>query len=188
MGTGIPAAMFAAIFRSLVRAMPELTHKPSELLTRVNYQMSNELSEVEMFITAQLVFVDARKRRLIAAGAGHCPILLANNSETLPKRISPEGMPLGILPTTYFSGQTVPLGNFSRVLLYTDGVTEARNEQGEFFGLERLIQWLNKTSSMQCTAQELKEELLKELRKFQSGLPLRDDQAFLILAEERHGK
>ncbi|PYK59548.1 MAG: hypothetical protein DME21_12920, partial [Verrucomicrobia bacterium] len=52
MGKGIPAAMFAAILRSLLRALPELTNQPSELLSRVNRLLFDELSEVDMFITA----------------------------------------------------------------------------------------------------------------------------------------
>src|SRR5207244_13408913 len=64
MGKGIPAAMFAATLRSLLRALPELTHQPSELLSRVNRLLFDELSEVDMFITAQLVYVDASQRRL----------------------------------------------------------------------------------------------------------------------------
>ena len=77
MGKGIPAAMFAAILRSLLRALPELTSQPSALLSRVNRLLFDELSDVDMFITAQLVYVDVRERRLITASAGHCPLLLA---------------------------------------------------------------------------------------------------------------
>ncbi|HKS38203.1 MAG TPA: ATP-binding protein, partial [Verrucomicrobiae bacterium] len=59
MGKGIPAAMFAAILRSLLRALPNLANRPSELLARVNRLLFDELSEVDMFITAQLAFVDS---------------------------------------------------------------------------------------------------------------------------------
>ena len=183
MGKGIPAAMFAAILRSLLRALPELTNQPSELLSRVNRLLFDELSEVDMFITAQLVYVDIRKRRLITASAGHCPLLLAVAGDAEVKMLSPEGMPLGILPDTPFTDETAELPRNCRVLLYTDGLTEARNARGDLFGQERLLEWLKETTTRPRKAEELKDELAAELAKFQANTSLKDDQTFLIMAE-----
>src|SRR2546426_4234157 len=183
MGKGIPAAMFAAILRSLLRALPELTSQPSALLARVNRLLFDELSEVDMFITAQLVYVDIGKRRLITASAGHCPLLLAVSGEAEVKMLSPEGMPLGILPDTPFTDETAELPRNCRVLLYTDGLTEARNARGELFGLERLLEWLKETTTRRRKAEEVKDELAAELAKFQANTSLKDDQTFLIMAE-----
>jgi serine phosphatase RsbU (regulator of sigma subunit)/anti-sigma regulatory factor (Ser/Thr protein kinase) len=183
MGKGIPAAMFAAILRSLLRALPEMTSQPSELLSRVNRLLFDELSEVDMFITAQLVYVNARERRLITASAGHCPLLLAVASDTEVKTLSPEGMPLGILPDTPFTDESVALPRNFRVLLYTDGLTEARNAQGELFGQERLTEWLKRAALRPRKAEELKDELAAELVIFQANTSLKDDQTFLIMAE-----
>jgi serine phosphatase RsbU (regulator of sigma subunit)/anti-sigma regulatory factor (Ser/Thr protein kinase) len=183
MGKGIPAAMFAAILRSLLRALPELTSQPSALLSRVNRLLFDELSDVDMFITAQLVYVDVRERRLITASAGHCPLLLAVANDSLVKTLSPEGMPLGILPDTTFTDESASLANNCRVLLYTDGLTEARNGQGDLFGQERLIEWLRHSALSQRTAEELKENLVAELTRFQANASLKDDQTFLIMAE-----
>jgi serine phosphatase RsbU (regulator of sigma subunit)/anti-sigma regulatory factor (Ser/Thr protein kinase) len=183
MGKGIPAAMFAAILRSLLRAVPEWMNQPAALLARVNRLLFDELSGVDMFITAQLVYVDSRARRITAASAGHCPVLLALDLEGNVKTLSPEGLPLGILPDTTFSNQTEILPKNSRVLLYTDGLTEARNSAGEFFGQDRLIRWLRKSASVRKNAEELKEDLAGELAGFQSSSTLNDDQTFLIMAE-----
>ncbi|HEV8543506.1 MAG TPA: SpoIIE family protein phosphatase [Verrucomicrobiae bacterium] len=183
MGKGIPAAMFAAILRSLLRAVPEWMNQPAALLARVNRLLFEELSGVDMFITAQLVYVDSRARRITAASAGHCPVLLALDGEGNVKTLAPEGLPLGILPDTTFSNHTEILPRNCRVLLYTDGLTEARNSAGEFFGQERLIRWLRKSAAGRKTAEELKEELASELASFQSTSSLNDDQTFLIMAE-----
>jgi len=180
MGKGIPAAMFAVILRSLLRALPELTSRPSELLARTNQLLFDELSKVDMFITAQLVFVDARSRRLVAASAGHCPMLIATPGQV--RTLSPEGMPLGILPDTPFTDETAALDPRCRVLLYTDGLTEARSPSGELFGAERLAAWLKQTAATSCTAAELKDQLAEELAKFQANMALNDDQTFLIMA------
>lgn len=184
MGKGIPAAMFAAILRSLVRAMPELISKPAALLERINRLLFEDLTRVEMFITAQLGFVDGENRRLVTASAGHCPAIVATDSPDDLKTLSPEGMPLGILPDTTFSDLCIDLKDNCRVLLYTDGLTEARNPEGELFGEQRLIEWFRKTKL--TNAEHLKEELAAELDKFQSNATLNDDQTFIILTEAKN--
>jgi serine phosphatase RsbU (regulator of sigma subunit) len=136
-----------------------------------------------MFITAQLVYVDSRARRITTASAGHCPVLLAVDNDGNVKTLSPEGLPLGILPDTTFSNHIEALPKNCRVLLYTDGLTEARNSAGEFFGQDRLIRWLKKTAHATRSAEELKDDLAEELLKFQSSSALNDDQTFLIMAE-----
>ena len=183
MGKGIPAAMFAAILRSLLRAVPESMNQPAALLARVNRLLFEELSGVDMFITAQLVYVDGRNRRITTASAGHCPVLLAVDAEGNVKMLSPEGLPLGILPDTTFSNQTEILPRNSRILLYTDGLTEARNSAGEFFGQDRLVKWLKRTAQARKGAEELKDDLAAELMAFQSSSALSDDQTFLIMTE-----
>ena len=183
MGKGIPAAMFAAILRSLLRAVPEWMSQPAALLARVNRLLFEELSGVDMFITAQLVYVDSRNRRITAASAGHCPALLSLDADGGVKSISPEGLPLGILPETSFLNQTESLPRNSRVLLYTDGLTEARNSAGEFFGQDRLVKWFKRSSNAKKGAEELKDDLAAELLAFQSTSSLNDDQTFLIMTE-----
>ena len=183
MGKGIPAAMFAAILRSLLRAVPEWMDQPATLLQRVNRLLFEELSGVDMFITAQLVYVDSRNHRITAASAGHCPLLLAMDDEGNVKSLAPEGLPLGILPDTTFTHQTEPLSKNCRVLLYTDGLTEARNARGEFFGQDRLMAWLRQNAQTGRSAEELKEDLDAELVRFQASTSISDDQTFLIMTE-----
>jgi serine phosphatase RsbU (regulator of sigma subunit)/anti-sigma regulatory factor (Ser/Thr protein kinase) len=183
MGKGIPAAMFAAILRSLLRAVPEWMSQPAALLGRVNRLLFEELSGVDMFITAQLVYVDSKSRRMTAASAGHCPVLLGLEGDANVRTFAPEGLPLGILPDTTFSNHVEPLPKNCRLLLYTDGLTEARNMQGEFFGQERLIKWLGRSAESKKSADELKQELAEELIQFQGSATLSDDQTFLFLAE-----
>ena len=182
MGHGVPAALFAAILRSLVRCSPELSRRPGELLALLNRLLYSQLSDVDMFITVQVVLVDTRKRQLTVASAGHCPLLVASADEPGVRRISPDGLPLGILPATVFAEETVRLGERCRVLLYTDGLSEARNATGAFFGEQRLADWLREIATRDGTAEQFKQELAASLRHFQGQKPLNDDQSFLLLA------
>lgn len=179
MGKGIPAAMFAAMLRTLLRAAPELMRRPADLLTRVNQLLYPELSAVDMFITAQLAFVDSRARNIVLASAGHSPLAVAHGAAV--KTYSPEGMPLGIESDSVFRDAVVELPQGCRVLLYTDGLTEALNAKREQFGQARLMDWLTRDHTTPSAAEQLKKQLMDELESHRSSTALNDDQTFLIL-------
>jgi serine phosphatase RsbU (regulator of sigma subunit)/anti-sigma regulatory factor (Ser/Thr protein kinase) len=182
MGKGVPAAMFATIMRSLLRAMAGRSHHPAKLLKRLNELLYEELSTVGMFITAQLVFIDLARRQLVAASAGHCPILIRSGEAVRTMRVT--GTPLGILPDSRYRQQTATLSAPGGVLLYTDGLTESLNPAGDMYGHDRLADWFRQGVGLNRTAEQLRDELATELTRFRNGAPLRDDQAFLILYEQ----
>jgi serine phosphatase RsbU (regulator of sigma subunit)/anti-sigma regulatory factor (Ser/Thr protein kinase) len=179
MGKGIPAALFAASLRTLLRAAPELTRQPGALLARVNSLLFAELSGVDMFITAQLACVDADSRRLALASAGHCPLLLASPGGVAS--FSAEGVPLGVVADASFTETIVDLPPDFTALLYTDGVTEARNASGGQFGDQRLRDWLARANAADRHAARMKDALARELESCNPGAPLNDDQTFLII-------
>jgi sigma-B regulation protein RsbU (phosphoserine phosphatase) len=175
--------MFAAITRSFVRALAKQSQQPAELLGRLNELLYDELSAVGMFVTAQLVYIDLSRRELIAASAGHCPVLLMSTGPDPVQALRTTGTPLGILPNTLYRQQTVPFAEPGGLFLYTDGLTEGLNPAGEMFGQDRLIDWLRDHCQLPGGTDQLRDELAAELGDFRSGAALRDDQAFLILAE-----
>jgi len=183
MGKGIPAALFAASLRMLVRSLAARQLSPAELLTAINAQMYPELSSVDMFITAQIAVADTKGGQLQVASAGHCPLLIADQlGET--QCIAPEGLPLGIEQNATFSEETIPLSACHCALLYTDGLTEACDARGDLFGIERLEAWLSRSSTKNRTAVELKEDFLVELRGFQGQTVNQDDLTLIVLARE----
>jgi serine phosphatase RsbU (regulator of sigma subunit) len=182
MGSGIPAAMFAVILRGLVRASLTWASQPAEMLRRLNQLLFTELSDVEMFITAQLVHVDLEKSQLTVANAGHCPLLIAGAEEGALRAISPEGMPLGVLPEPEFAEEVLSLKPGARVLLYTDGLTGVAGSDGAEYGMKRLAQWLSESTRAKLPVEAMKENLLEELKRFRFDAQVRDDQTFLILS------
>jgi sigma-B regulation protein RsbU (phosphoserine phosphatase) len=136
-----------------------------------------------MFITAQLVLADFQQRHLVVANAGHCPLFVSGPAGNL-KTVSPDGLPLGILPDVTYAQEILPLDECSCALMYTDGLTEARNSHGELFGQERLCTWLRQSVNKHKTAAELSENFLAVLKSFQAQAGLSDDQTFLILVDE----
>jgi len=188
MGKGVPAAMFATIMRGLVRALSNHCHQPAELLGRINQVLYRDLSAVNMFITAQLVFVDHRRRRVVTAGAGHCPLTLISKGAEPIASLTTAGTPLGVLPDVRYRQTTATLGRPGGVFLHTDGLIEARNAAGEFYGHDRLMKWLRDHCRLPCPAEHLRNQLAAELHRFRGDAPMADDQAFLILTETQPAK
>jgi serine phosphatase RsbU (regulator of sigma subunit) len=93
-------------------------------------------------------------------------------------------MPLGIMPEVVFEEERLSLDDCSCALLYTDGLTEARNSHGDFFGQERLLNWLQDSREKNQTAAQLSDGFLAELKSFQSQVSISDDQTLLLLVEE----
>jgi len=183
MGKGVPAALFAASLRVLVRSFVERQLRPQELLRRINRQMYEELSSVDMFITAQFAEIDTARRTLRVANAGHCPLLVSNGIGPV-QEIAANGLPLGISPRAEFLEQTTSLEPGACVVLYTDGLTDACNECGLSFGQERLAEWLNQNAGSHRSAAQLREDFLATFRAFQADTPPRDDLTLLLMTEE----
>jgi len=183
MGKGVPAAMFAALLRSLIRANLDLIVRPGRVLTRINHLLFEDLSGVNMFITAQLALVDLARRQVVVANAGHCPLLLAGGEGNQVIEVTTEGVPLGVLREAKYEEVSLSIPMEARLLLYTDGVTECRSAEGELFGEERLRTWLEGTA-MNKTSESLKDELIAKLASFEASPTLTDDRTFLIAAEE----
>jgi anti-sigma regulatory factor (Ser/Thr protein kinase) len=184
MGKGVPAALFATHVRGILRGLSVRTEDPSQFLNRLNRLLYSELSAVGMFVTALVVVVDLKSRRVTAASAGHCPPLYIPPGVKDVRALTAQGIPLGILPDTTYHSETAAMGNPGLLFLHTDGLTEACNPAGEMFGQERLMAWLRDNSLPGRSATELRGRLLSELNQFRGGNAMADDQTFLLLAEE----
>jgi len=183
MGKGVPAAMFATIFRSHLHARLDLVKRPGEFLTWLNRSLFSDLDRMEMFITAQLVYVDPATRRFQVAGAGHCPLLMTSPGGS-PIEVGNTGFPLGIMLDTRYSEEVRDLPVNTRLLLFTDGVTDTENAGDEMLGTEGLKQNLQLIVNRRCNAAQTVQEMAIMLQTFQGKKPATDDQAFLALASE----
>lgn len=183
MGKGVPAAMFAAAFRSQLRARTDLASRPGMFLAWLNESLYPDLNRVDMFITAQLVYVDFAARRVQVASAGHPPLLLAGRSVPV-QEVGATGLPLGILPRNSYSETVLPLPASSALFLFTDGITEARNPEGEFFGFNAVRAWIEGITHDPPSAAGACDRLLGRLQEFQVADVPNDDQTLLLLHEQ----
>ena len=180
MGKGIAASILAGMLRSHLHALQEWAIRPGDFLGKVNQRLYPDLAAVEMFITAQLVFVDVAQRRARVASAGHGPVLVFDPGKEEVQEVNAEGLPLGVLAEQAYPHTEFTWPEKGGFLLYTDGITEGRNERKEFFGLNRLKEWCQRHTRGGVAADALVQDLVETLSAFQGSAPLHDDQTFLI--------
>lgn len=183
MGKGVPAAMFATIFRSYLHARIDLVKQPGEFLTWLNHSLFSDLDRMEMFITAQLVFVDPAARRVQVAGAGHCPLLMTAPGGS-PVEVANTGFPLGIMPDTKYTEEVHDVLRDTRLVLFTDGVTDLENAGNEMLGIEGLKHNLQLIVNRRCNAERTVQEMAAMLQQFQGKKSASDDQAFVVIGCE----
>jgi sigma-B regulation protein RsbU (phosphoserine phosphatase) len=138
-GKGVPAAMFMAVTRTLLRDLAT-TLSPAAALVRANAMLLEANPEC-MFVTLFLARYDPRSGRLTYANAGHPAPLLAPAapSNSPPRQAAPPtGTVLGAIEGVTYTDATLTLNPGDRLVLFTDGVSEARATSGAFFGVERL--------------------------------------------------
>jgi len=174
-GKGIQAAADMALakfsFRALVRSYPD----PSEFLAQANEVVLEEIA-VGKFITMLYLLVDGESREVRCASAGHPPIRVVS-PDGVVSPLAPGGLALGIERGQEYAEERVELAPGGTVVLYTDGVVEARRG-GEMYGEERLDALLRTQRGL--SAQELAEAILTECRAF-SGGDLADDCAVVAI-------
>jgi len=176
-GHSAPAAVMMAMTCALFRSCPVLQAEPDKVLDYINSNLCkvNEYS----FVTAIYVVFNADHRRIKIARSGHPLPMVYRFSESKAIELECKGVvALGVQ-----NYDDVPLMEFQlekgdRLLLYTDGITERFNTDGEQYGEKRLLRHIEAPGAMQ--PQEILEAVMNDLEGFAGGLPADDDQALFI--------
>jgi len=135
-GKGLAAALIMVAFRAYLRATVINELAMRVVMRRVN-RLVHETTDAERFITTFYGLIDPEHKRLMYINAGHNPPLLLR-SDGGNELLSQGGLPLGVFETSRYSESVVEFRSGDILVLYTDGVVEARNQQEEEFGLKRL--------------------------------------------------
>lgn len=136
-GKGIPAALLMSNLQAAVRAFALDTIKPGDLCQQINRILCGNIAEGR-FISFFYCIVDADHRTLTYANAGHYPPVLVRANGTV-ERLEAGGPVLGVFNEGGYDHASVSFGGGDRLILFTDGITEARNQRDEEFGEDRLI-------------------------------------------------
>jgi len=176
-GKGMPAALLASNLHALVRATAETISSPSKLCEKVNREISRRVASGR-FISFFYGLLDGVSQRFTYTNAGHNPpILLRRDSSIL--RPEEGGMLLGISRNSNYRQGEIHLNDGDRLLLYTDGVTDALDPGGKEFSEARLVQFLKENG--QLGAGKLQEKLAETIAAFGAG-NLMDDITMIVVA------
>jgi len=177
-GKGVPAALFMALSRTLIRASTLVNADPALSIAHAN-RMIYEDSKSSMFVTLFYAVLDSRTMTLDYVNAGHNPPLLLQGESTTVRLLKAKGIALGVIDEVDLQSVRVDLKPGDVLVLYTDGVTEAINAAEEEFGEERLFAII--TRNRNRPAQEIMDEILAGITSFAGDTPQFDDITLMIL-------
>ena len=182
MGKGVPAALFATAFRSLLHSHLDLAEQPCELMNCLNTSLFAELDRAEMFITVELTWISADAATLRTCSAGHGPLLLTDGRQVT--EIGANGPPLGITVDEPYTHQEVSLKGVTHLLLHTDGLSDSTLPEDSGLGRDRLHQWLINTSVEGIDAWSSRDTLRQMHHDHHDNARAQDDATFVILVRE----
>lgn len=177
-GKGIPAALFMALSRTLIRATTRAKLSIVDSIIQAN-RFIVEDGRVNMFVTLFYAVLDAKKMTLQYVNAGHNPPLLLKSSGSDITLLEAQGIPLGVFTDIDISVDEISLKKGDLVTLYTDGITEAINEEKEQFQVERLSNVVRKNRNL--SAKHIMEKIQEELDTFVGTQSQFDDITLMIL-------
>ncbi len=179
MGHGIRAALIASMLRGIIEQLIHLAIHPEQILEALNHQLFKILAHanITMFASAVYVYIDLQMKTISLASAGHPAPILMHKDGHAGKLTLPRGLALGLMDGTTYRSIELPLEPECRLLLYTDGLTEASNDKGDELGAENVISYLEKRDP-----QSIRDFVLSTLKcaaKFTGCSSLSDDICLL---------
>ncbi|MBT3181476.1 MAG: SpoIIE family protein phosphatase [Deltaproteobacteria bacterium] len=178
-GHSIGAALIMAAFRSAIRAQRDADFSPADMVQRINTILYEDLYQAEQFISMNYVQYIKSRQMIEYTTAGHPPPIIWRSANKTFEETSTEDPLLGIQPKAYFHSKQMVISKGDVILLYTDGITEARNSAGEMFGHDRLIECME--DAVVGTARQIVDVLVENVQSFIDPLPARDDITALVI-------
>lgn len=178
-GKGVPAALFMAAAKTLMKGTAGRDMAPSEVLSRVNRELCLE-NDSMMFVTVFCGMLNFRTGEVLYSNAGHNPPLVLRPGQPPEWLPLPDGFLLGTMEDSAYETRRILLTPGEMLLLYTDGVTEAMNGEKAFYYEERLIRAAK--DHEQGSPEELVREILQSVRDFAGSEPQSDDITLLALS------
>lgn len=182
-GHGMPAAMFMALTKTLIKVYAQSKYSPDKVLERTNRYLLQSNPE-KFFVTGWIGVLDLTTGILTYANAGHhYPVILRKDADPELLEATP-GFVLGRKRLVHYFENRVSLSPGDKLLLYTDGVTEAKSPDGAFFENERLMAVLKTAND--ADHKQLVQTVRKRLDAFENGGEHYDDATMLALSFKKH--
>jgi phosphoserine phosphatase RsbU/P len=186
-GKGTSAAFYMAELKGLILSLSQLHTSPRLLLIDANRIISQHLDS-RSFITMTYAVIDLEARTLTYARAGHCPLIYLPSQRAAVRSVqilAPDGLVLGLkidngeMFERLLQEEVLPLTSGDLFVLFTDGISEAMNEELECFGESRLGEVVQEHGHL--PSEELRERIIREIRAFVGTASQHDDMTMLLL-------
>jgi serine phosphatase RsbU (regulator of sigma subunit) len=175
---GLPAALTMTVARTLIHAAAQAGNQPAETLEQVN-RLLLENSREGFFVTVFYALLSIDTGQLVYTNAGHTlPLLLRKNHREM-HWLEKDGMPLGITGELKLENKKIHIKPGDHLVMYTDGVTEARSPEDTLFGEDRLFNTLHTFPAR--SEDSLIEVLDSRILEFQSNAPAADDVTIFVI-------
>lgn len=176
-GKGVPASLFMTTATRGFRTLASMGKSPAEIATRMNIELS-ENNETGMFVTMFICMFDTKLGRMEYCNAGHNPPVISNADETFSfLDVKETNAPIGLWPELEFKGEEIDFFHDRLMLLYTDGLNEAENQQQEQYGEDRIIKMI--TAHYNNNSHDIVEALKADTNLFRDGAEQNDDLTIL---------
>jgi sigma-B regulation protein RsbU (phosphoserine phosphatase) len=176
-GKGAPAALLMANLQASLRTLVGEDKPIGEIIGKVN-NLIVENTDIDKFITAFYGVLDIKTGAFAYSNAGHNPPLLVHADGSIDL-LDKGGLVLGMMKNVPFEEETVQLQPDDRIVMYTDGVTEAMDAHEEEYGEERLLQAIKDHSALRIEA--LGREIVSQIQSFSAGDQQQDDITLVII-------
>ncbi|MBI5152346.1 PP2C family protein-serine/threonine phosphatase [Candidatus Peregrinibacteria bacterium] len=180
-GHGVPAALIMTLSHAFLESYSMTTSDICQIMVNLNVQMRKRISS-NMFMTLVMLKWDFEKKQLTYAGAGHEHILVYKPSKGKCDAIKTGGIAIGMVPdnSKLVKESEVPIEVGDFVILYSDGITEAKNISGEMFGLERLQESIARYA-VQYSPDGVSYHTAMDLKKFVGEVLPADDMTLIVM-------
>ncbi len=179
-GKGIPASLFMAVGKTLLKSTVKGVRDPASALTLVNDELM-QYNDAALFITLFCGIYNLRTKQLVYANAGHCLPILQKSSGSDFLQVEPE-FPLALVPNIQYKNGTITLEKGMGLFLYSDGATDAVNMEGKYFGDKQLLSTFTQLSSQK--SESLVKNIMKNIHCFAGGAKQSDDITLLFFRLE----
>ena len=177
-GKGVSAGLVMAMVRSILHLIVNSTKDAATLLAWVNRGLSGKV-DIDHFSTLSLLLIDPSTGDFEYANAAHQPLVIYRKESDSLETVDIKSIPIGVEPATEYVSRRLKLRTGDVLLLYTDGVIEAMNEQGKQFGRKNLSNVLLRTREL--GAREIAEAVKAELDDFAGAARRHDDQTVMVI-------
>jgi hypothetical protein len=183
-GHGVAAGLIMTMVNSLISVFTEIYNNPYDVVKNVNFHIKKHVKRA-MYMTMVLMCWDQTNKKLYYVGAGHEHILVYNSTTGKCDAILTGGVALGMIPdnSNLIMQKEINIEDGDFVVLYTDGITEARNNNEELYGLERLRKSVEEYAP-QYNAEGLNYHIAKDVSNFMDGHEQMDDMTLIVMKRD----